>query len=186
MPDDSQPSWHIVSAKNAELTRQESSGGILSLINGESYQMPLNSGAWSISNFQKYDMAIRPKVTERKSKLRAISTWQLLSNLNQQHWAELHWRLAISISTPLLIFLAIPISRVEPRQGKFARMLPALLLYLSYMIFLMLGRGLIEDGKVPGELGLWWVHGLFAMFVLWQYANPHTVKRSRSKLGLRR
>jgi lipopolysaccharide export system permease protein len=62
-------------------------------------------------------------------------------------------------------------------------MLPGLLLYLSYMIFLMLGRGLIEDGKIPGSVGLWWVHGLFAALAIWQYSNPHASKRNKSRLG---
>ncbi len=185
LPEQANSDWHIVSAEKGLLVHQESGGNALKLIQGDSYRIPSNSGAWSISNFDSYRMQIAPRASERKLKLKAIASADLVTNLNAQHWAELHWRMAIPISIPLLIFLAIPLSRVEPRQGKFARMLPALLLYLSYMIFLMLARGLIEDEKIPGVLGLWWVHGLFGGLVLWQYRNPNAFKLRKARGGVK-
>ncbi len=185
MPEQDNLDWHIVSAQKGTVIHQDQSGSLLSLSQGDSFRIPTDSGAWSISNFENYRMQVAPRSSERKLKLKAVATSDLIADLNAQHWAELHWRMAIPISIPLLIFLAIPLSRVEPRQGKFARMLPALLLYLSYMIFLMLGRGLIEDEKIPGVIGLWWVHVAFGAFVIWQYRNPNASRFRKVRAGVK-
>ena len=73
--------------------------------------------------------------------------------------AEWHWRIAIPLSIPLLTLIAVPLSRVNPRQGKFGRLLPALLLYLGYYSLLIIARSALEDGKIPAQLGMWWLHG---------------------------
>ena len=44
--------------------------------------------------------------------------------------------------------LAVPLSRVNPRQGKFGKLLPALALFLGYYILLIVCRNLIENEKV--------------------------------------
>ena len=74
--------------------------------------------------------------------------------------AELHWRIAIPLSIPLLMMLAVPLSKVNPRQGKFGRLLPALSLFLTYYILLIVSTSLLEDGKLPLALGMWWIHAL--------------------------
>ena len=72
--------------------------------------------------------------------------------------AELQWRIAIPLSLPFLVLIAVPLSAVDPRQGRFGRMLPALLLYLGYFLLLLASRRVMEDGKLPSYIGLWWVH----------------------------
>lgn len=62
------------------------------------------------------------------------------------------------------MLIAVPLSKVNPRQGKFGRLLPALALYLLYYILLIACRSAIEDGKIPQQLGMWWIHGLGLSF----------------------
>jgi lipopolysaccharide export system permease protein len=70
----------------------------------------------------------------------------------------------------LLVFvvtlLAVPLSRVNPRQGRFLKLLPAILLYMAYLAVLIAARGALDKEKLPAALGLWWVHGLFALIGL--------------------
>ena len=54
----------------------------------------------------------------------------------------------------------MPLSAANPRQGRFGKMFPGLLLYLGYFVLLMAGRKVLEDGKIPAFMGLWWVHGV--------------------------
>jgi lipopolysaccharide export system permease protein len=42
-------------------------------------------------------------------------------------------------------------------------MFPALLLYIGYFLMLMAGRKILEDGKIPPALGLWWIHGVMLL-----------------------
>ncbi len=97
-----------------------------------------------------------------------LSTWQLLMVPNKfsKMKAEFHWRLAAPISVLLLALLAVPLSRVKPRQGKYARFFPAFLIYLLYVNLLFVGRHAIASHKVASFFGLWWVHILFLTLLM--------------------
>ena len=65
--------------------------------------------------------------------------------------------------TLVLGLLAIPLARLRPRQGRYARVIWGVMLYAVYANLLISGRTLIEKGTVPEWLGLWWVHALVAV-----------------------
>ena len=90
----------------------------------------------------------------------AMPTLDLLKDGSLLAWAEFQWRLAIPLSIPFLVLIAVPLSTVDPRQGRFGKLFPAILLYLGYFLLLMASRRVLEDGKLPASLGLWWVHSL--------------------------
>ena len=89
-----------------------------------------------------------------------LPTMELLSDDSIEARAELQWRIAIPLSIPFLVLIAVPLSSVDPRQGRFGKMFPAILLYLGYFLLLLASRRVLEDGKIPIQLGLWWVHGI--------------------------
>jgi lipopolysaccharide export system permease protein len=78
------------------------------------------------------------------------------------HQAELQWRISLVLLVPVLALLAVPLSRVSPREGRFARLVPAILVYIAYFGLLLVSRDLLTAGQLPPWLGLWWVHGVFA------------------------
>ena len=100
---------------------------------------------------------VQTEVTDRE----AMSTAQLLREDGLDERAELQWRIAIPLLVPIVAFFAVPLARVNPRQGRFLKLLPSILLYMSYLALLISARGWMESGKTPAVLGLWWVHGLF-------------------------
>ena len=57
-----------------------------------------------------------------------------------------------------MTLIAVPLARVNVRQGKFAKMLPAILLYLGYFGLMVAGRKALEDQVIPAYLGMWWIH----------------------------
>ena len=77
--------------------------------------------------------------------------------------AEYHWRLAIPLSTLFLALLAINLSAVRPRQGRYLNILAALLIYIIYLDLLLMGRNWIKTGLIPMHWGLWWAHGFCFM-----------------------
>lgn len=125
--------------------------------------------------FGQYEIQIREQEVERKRrKISAYPTSSLINDDKLDAAAELHWRIAIPIAIVVLTFIAVPMSAVNPRQGKFAKLLPALALYLGYFVMLILGKSAIEDGKIPTSIGLWWVHitGLFIGLLLILKGRP--------------
>ncbi|PRI67840.1 Lipopolysaccharide export system permease protein LptF [Haemophilus influenzae] len=66
--------------------------------------------------------------------------------------AELHWRITLILAVPLMALIAVPLSRVNPRQGRFAKILPALLLYLIYFLLQSSFKSAGSAGKLEAEL----------------------------------
>ena len=62
----------------------------------------------------------------------------------------------------LIALLAVPMRRVSPRQGRFTKLIPAVLVFIGYFIALEFCRDRMADGDLSPAFGLWWVHGLFA------------------------
>ncbi len=122
-------------------------------------------------------LLLKPQVSSEISEREAIPTGELIGSDNPKYQAELQWR----ISLPLLVFvvtlLAVPLSRVNPRQGRFLKLLPAILLYMAYLSLLIAARGALDKGKIPLEFGLWAVHGVFLLIGLTlQYWEPLRLK----------
>jgi lipopolysaccharide export system permease protein len=129
----------------------------------------------------KYDtygvLLPKPDASDEVTDRDAIPTLDLIGNPEPRAIAELQWR----ISLPLLVFIvtliAVPLSRVNPRQGRFLKLLPAILLYMGYLTILISARGALEKGKLSPTLGLWWVHALFlAIGLLLLYWEPLRLK----------
>ena len=105
------------------------------------------------------NLGIRPDVEEKtmsKDELRAAG--------GPAQLAELQWRWSLIVLVPLLAVLSVPLSRVSPRQGRFAKLVPAILLYMFYLGLLLMSRDAIAEAKLPAVPGLWWVHLFFAVF----------------------
>jgi lipopolysaccharide export system permease protein len=92
---------------------------------------------------------------------------QLLRSSDPEEIAELQWRFGIPLSTLLLGLLAVPLSKSQPREGRYGRLAIGLLVFIIYFNMLSAGKAWIESGKVSPALGLWWVHGaVLAMALL--------------------
>jgi lipopolysaccharide export system permease protein len=160
-----------VYAESGKVTEESSGAQLLQLQNGRRYAGDVRSSAYEITEFGYYQIQIREQeVEQRRRKLGSMPTAELMQLDSNEAIAEWHWRIAIPLSIPILTLIAVPLSRVNPRQGKFGRLLPALLLYLGYYSLLIIARSALEEGKIPSQWGMWWLHGLAlllgAIFIL--------------------
>jgi lipopolysaccharide export system permease protein len=81
--------------------------------------------------------------------------------------AEIQWRISIPLAAMLLALLAVPLSHTSPRQGRYSKIVLAILIYVPYANLLVLGRKWTAAGKVPAFIGVWWVHALFILVILY-------------------
>lgn len=119
--------------------------------------------SYALTSFEELYLRLPPRnlgIT-RDEEEKTMSTQQLLDSVRPSHKAELQWRWSLILSVPILSLLAIPLARVSPRQGRFARFLPGVLLYLTYLGLLLLSRTAVAKEKLSQVIGLWWVHLLF-------------------------
>lgn len=147
---------------NQGSVREEADGAEkLILQGGIQYEGRQGELSYRRVQFDEYQVQIAEREPEQRArKVAAYPTSRLLSETSLDATAELQWRIAIPLSLPFLVLIAVPLAAVDPRQGRFGKIFPALLLYLGYFLLLMAGRKVLENGKVPQALGLWWVHGV--------------------------
>lgn len=150
---------HLIYSKTGTLQTSEIGEQQLVLFDGNQYEGSNTEQDFQIVNFDEYRLTVTQKDQEEKRrKLEALPTTELMKLDSIEAIAELQWRIAIPLSLPFLVLIAVPLSAVDPRQGRFGKMFPALLLYLGYFLLLLASRRVLEDGKLPPALGLWWVH----------------------------
>src|SRR5690606_9108943 len=86
----------------------------------------------------------KPEVVTEVTDREAMPSARLLDSPDLKDRAELQWRLAIPLRVPIVAFFAVPLSRVNPRQGRFLKLLPAIILYMAYLALLVSARGWME------------------------------------------
>lgn len=157
-PEDKLPS--ILTAASG--TVEERKDGIwVSLFEGERYAGHVGQNEFDVSEFERFDVHIASREVENKTRgVSALTTSQLMGVDDPKYQAELQWRIALPLSILLLTFMAVPLARVNPREGRYAKILPALALYLSYFLLLSTAKSLIEDATIPA-LSIWIVQIVF-------------------------
>jgi lipopolysaccharide export system permease protein len=70
------------------------------------------------------------------------------------------------LATLLLAVLAVLLSRTSPRQGRFAKLFIAILIFVTYYNSLGVAMSWVQRGLVPAVVGLWWVHVALLLLVV--------------------
>ncbi len=157
----------IVYAQKGSVIEDEAGAQRLILEDGTRYQSDPKNGEFRSVAFDKYYIEIQDqKVEHQRRKLSAIPTMELFNETEPQFNAAIQRRFSFPIASLILTLIAVPLSAVNPRQGKFAKMLPALLLFLGYFLLLTTFRSAIEGGRISPIIGLWPVH-FGALFLGW-------------------
>ncbi|WP_051326518.1 MULTISPECIES: LPS export ABC transporter permease LptF [Aliagarivorans] len=161
-PDDEDARASIVMASKGEIEEHDDGSLWLVLRDGKRFEQAPEHLDHSVLHFEEYQAHISERGdVQTQRRLRALPTEQLLANREDLRTeAELQWRIGLPLSVPILVMLVVPLAAVNPRQGRYAKLLPAILLYLSYYLLLSAARSALEDGKLPPQIGLWAVHGL--------------------------
>ena len=96
----------------------------------------------------------------------AAPSLALLDSDDRRDKAELHWRLAAPLSMLVLTFLVLPLGYASPREGRYGRLLAAVLVYIIYANLLGTANVWLDRGSLPAVWGMWWVHGLLLLLAL--------------------
>ena len=152
----------------------------ITLFDGERIEGLPGSNRFHIMRFGEQLIPVRiPGALGHSNRLDAVPTAALVGSTDVRRQAELQWRMAIPLMTLVLASMAVPLSRLQPRQGRYARVGSAILVVALYALFLLAGRSWLEHGRSPAFLGLWWVHGAFALLSLLANAGPGVWRRWR-------
>lgn len=90
-----------------------------------------------------------------------LTTTSLIGSSEPEQQAELQWRISMLLLIPVITLIAVPLSKVDPRQGRYSKLIPAALLYACYFVLLQFSKEMVAEGDIAAGIGMWWVHGLF-------------------------
>ena len=156
-----------ISVLVAESGRQEvQPDGSRYLILESGYRYDGNPGQadYRVIQYDTYGVLLpKPSVAADISEREAIPTSQLFGSDEPRMQSELQWRLSIPLLVFIVTLMAVPLSRVNPRQGRFLKLLPAILLYMTYLGLLVAARSALDKGRISPYIGLWGVHLLFLL-----------------------
>lgn len=100
----------------------------------------------------------RQDVAEIRPVIESQPTLALLGAGTAEAAGELHWRLALPFFAINGALLGFALGKVGPRRGRYARMGPAVAVFLIYYTLALVNRNLIDQGLVPSFIGIWLVH----------------------------
>jgi len=153
--------WQIITAQSATIqTDNNINKQYWVMQQGMRYAGVPNEKAIELSQFARYGIQEEALFGEQPGLIAPKTFWELWQSDDQQDQAELAWRIALPFSICVVAFLAVPLSLVKPRQGKYAALLPGVVVIILYCNLLILGRALLQDEITPNWLGLWWVQGI--------------------------
>jgi lipopolysaccharide export system permease protein len=111
-----------------------------------------------------------------REKAKATATTVLWQRGSNEDLAEIQWRISSAVMTVILGLLAMTLAHAGPRQGRYAGLLPAVLVYIVYSNLLGVTRAWVEKGEIAPLLGLIWVH-LLMLLVWWLLSNCQQLNR---------
>lgn len=140
----------------------ETGARFMRLDNVLQYDGSPGQGGFTIGQFDNQAILLPPpEEFEAVLEESTLPTNSLLGSEELAHQAELQWRLSTLLLIPVISLIAVPMSKVNPRQGRYSKLFPAALLYVLYFVSLEFCRDLIAEGSLSPSLGLWWIHLIF-------------------------
>ncbi|MFY9179185.1 MAG: LPS export ABC transporter permease LptF, partial [Venatoribacter sp.] len=168
----------VVAERGTQFVRPETGSRFLELYEGRRYDLVPGSAEMKVLDFDHYAVRLAEQDAERRRlKKDAVPTLDLINSNNNEYLAQLHWRISLVVLVPVITLIAFPLSKVNPRQGRFAKLFPALILLILYVAGLAGLTSVVEKGKVSPWLSLWMVHLLFFVLGLFLIALPHIKRR---------
>ncbi len=164
----------VVAARGEQRESDDQNTRFFVLHDGRRYLGIPGTTEFNVIEFGEHGIPYRlPDVEAEEAKPRAMHTLSLLGSRDPEEAAELHWRIGIPVATVILAILAVPLSRTQPRQGRYGKIAVGLLVFIIYFNLLSAGKAWLENGTLPITVGIWWVHALMLMlaFAILGYQN---------------
>lgn len=145
---------NLIRSEYATLIAENATKKTLTLQNGKLFVGQLSSKALTLSHFDEMQYHI---VQEQREgflsndieDVEAKSSMALLSDLQGSHLIELFWRLSLILLVPISSIIALSMSETSNRKGRYAKLLPAILMFITYLGMMILAKNEGMKGTVP-------------------------------------
>ncbi|HEY0802579.1 MAG TPA: LPS export ABC transporter permease LptF [Steroidobacteraceae bacterium] len=137
------------------------SGGmhLVTLFNGRRYEGVPGSQDFRVIEFREHGIPIAtPEDVRGPLDPDTKPTRALFGSGDPSDIAQLQFRASTPIMALVLTLVAVPLSKLRPRQGRYARVGFAIVLYFVYSNLLSASKIWLEKGELSPAIGVWWVH----------------------------
>lgn len=149
----------VVVADSGELSLRADGSQVVTLNKGTRYEGTALLRDFRITDFEDYRSVIGHQSVILDPNDTSQMTMRTLINTDTPGArAEFHWRLTLVFTVIVMALMVVPLSVVNPRQGRVLSMLPAMLLYL---VFFLLQTSLRSNGakdKLDPMIWMWLVN----------------------------
>ena len=132
---------------------------LVTLFNGRRYEGVPGRDDFRVTEFREHGIPIAtPESVVGTKDPDTKPTRELLGSDAPSDIAQLQFRVSAPIMALVLTLLAVPLSRLRPRQGRYARVGFAIVVYFVYSQLLYAAKAWLEKGELSPAIGVWWVH----------------------------
>jgi len=132
---------------------------LVTLFNGRRYEGVPGRDDFRVIEFREHGIPIStPADVAGTTDPDTKPTRELLGSHDLTDIAQLQFRASTPLMALVLTLVAVPLSRLRPRQGRYARVGFAIVVYVVYANLLSAAKVWLEKGELPPVVGVWWVH----------------------------
>ncbi|CAN5839124.1 LPS export ABC transporter permease LptF [soil metagenome] len=157
----------VVVAKEGMIEIDKNGDKFLVMSRGRRYDGLPTEPDFQMMQFEKYGILVsgQTKATAGNKSAKSLSLPALLAEPNNFNRAELLWRISLPLMCTVLMLLAVPLGYVNPRVGRSANLIIALLLVAVYLNMVnIVQAGVVQDRLAFGMA--WWPVHLFALILV--------------------
>ncbi|MFK8051942.1 MAG: LPS export ABC transporter permease LptF [Woeseiaceae bacterium] len=146
--------------------------------NGRRYVGVPGTTKFQVFKFAEYGVPYSlPAAKTPELEPEAMSSRSLAARSDPLSIAELQWRWSVPLSTLILALLAIPLSKTQPRQGRYGKLAIGVLVFIIYFNLMGAAKAWVERGKLQPEFGIWSVHLVMLGIVVLLFAAQNGLLR---------
>lgn len=179
-----QPDRMILAERASRVTDPEQQASIVDLQNGRQYQFKAGQAEYNRAEFRYYRLRLEHDRSDdtRISRLETASLQQLWTErYSPPVQAELGFRLSMPWVMLLAAVLAVPLAQVSPRQGRYIRLIPSIMLFATVVVSLMAVKTRVSKAELEAWAFVAVLLGylLLAVAMTTRYRLPALLKRSQ-------
>lgn len=162
----------LIFAKRAVQAPSSDGNLQLDLQEGRRYELSPDSKSYNKIGFKTYRVRLDIKHDAVYSvRVEGKGTFELLRQNNLESVSELGYRMSLPWMIWIALLMALPLSRVSPRQGRWLKLVPSILLYIVAVLVIIS----IKEPVAKGKIGIWaYPVVLVLMLILAIYVNYHS------------
>ncbi|MES2071221.1 MAG: LPS export ABC transporter permease LptF [Pseudomonadota bacterium] len=154
----------VIVAKEGAIEIDKNGDKFVVMSKGRRYDGLPTEPDFQMMQFERYGilMASQTKALAEDKSAKSMTLAQLLENPSSYNQGELLWRISLPLMCAILMLLAVPLGFVNPRVGRSANLIVALLLVVLYLNMVNIVQASVVQGRMSFKMS-WWPLQLIAL-----------------------